>query len=231
MVIEEYLNEGLGLADRFSTSNDPYIIVLSAKTEDRLKEMAENLHAYLTENHELRTVNLRDLAYTLQRRQAMEERVVFMVRSFSELKEKLRRLSQGVKQIKGSYRGNTRKGKEWTQFFALNKDMNQVFETWIRDGKIMKAAELWVKGVEVNWTLFYERQPGRIRLPTYPLRGRGIGLKAKRRMLIARKRYPALKRSTKQSPRGNPWPRFFSPVPWFRPHPLWARLPLRENKR
>ena len=84
-------------SDPTDLSDQSYLIVLSAKNEDRLLAMAKNLYSYLTVNRQPSrkrdgrpvavagsnatdnipsTVNLQDLAYTLQvGREAMEERL------------------------------------------------------------------------------------------------------------------------------------------------------------
>ena len=168
VVVEEYQGgtgedkTPLHLNPRF-----PELIVLSAKNEERLKAYAQKLAAYLGSNA-AESISMDSIAYTLQRRQMMEERVVFMVHSLSELKNKLECLAQGVEQIEGSYRGGVKEGRDVAELFHSHDEMSQVLEKWIAEGAVRKIAKLWVKGVDVNWELFYETKPIRINLPAYP---------------------------------------------------------------
>lgn len=74
---------------------EPHIIVLSARTEDRLKAYALKLAHYL-ELPEAETASLRDIAYTLQLgREAFAERMAITAGSVSELKGLLDEFNQG----------------------------------------------------------------------------------------------------------------------------------------
>ncbi|MBJ8193986.1 hypothetical protein JDS79_45640, partial [Bacillus cereus] len=65
------------------------IVVLSAKSEGQLLEQAQLLLAAIGE-HPFTDSSLVDIAYTLQvGREAMEERLAFVVGSLRELEEKL----------------------------------------------------------------------------------------------------------------------------------------------
>jgi 3-oxoacyl-(acyl-carrier-protein) synthase/acyl carrier protein/SAM-dependent methyltransferase len=147
----------------------PLLFVLSAKNNSRLQAYAEKLLGYLeSRNDAENTLSLASFVYTLQRREAMEERVAFSVSRFSELKEKLRRLAQG-QPIEWSYQGNAKAGKDLTDLISSEAELNQVFKTWISEGEIEKVARLWVKGVPIrDWSSFYHNIPPRINLPTYP---------------------------------------------------------------
>ena len=84
VIIEEYVEKIID--HRHKGQEVPVLIVLSAKNEDRLSEVAKNLHAYLTVYPDPATVNLLDLAYTLQiGREAMESRLALVVDNFEEL--------------------------------------------------------------------------------------------------------------------------------------------------
>ena len=70
-------------------SGDPVMLILSARSENALKAMTENLVKYLKNNPEL---NLNDVAYTLQvGRKSFAHRAVFCVTSLTEAIEKLSR--------------------------------------------------------------------------------------------------------------------------------------------
>ena len=67
----------------------PALIVLSARSEERLKERAQQLLRHVQEER-VSDEALADLAYTLQvGRQAMEHRLAMTARSVQQLQEKL----------------------------------------------------------------------------------------------------------------------------------------------
>jgi 3-oxoacyl-(acyl-carrier-protein) synthase/SAM-dependent methyltransferase/acyl carrier protein len=164
-VLEEYMYKPVARVE----APRPLLFVLSAQNKSRLQAYAEKLLGYLESRYDAEnTLSLASFVYTLQRREAMEERVAFSVSRFSELKEKLRRLAQG-QPIEGGYQGNAKAGKDLTDLISSEAELNQVFNTWISEGEIEKAAGLWVRGVPVyNWSSFYHNIPPRINLPTYP---------------------------------------------------------------
>ena len=180
IVLEEYVkanaenvcNQGngeipTGFSDVQKGEKKEYVFVLSAQNRGRLKGYAQKLLAYLYLNTK-RNFSLESLVYSLQRRQAMAERVVFFVPSIVELKETLECFLEGSEEIGNGFGGNVKDGQELTEFVTLNDDVNQILKNWIQEGKIKKIAKLWVKGLDVNWDLFYEPIPKRIKLPAYP---------------------------------------------------------------
>ena len=121
--------------------NEPVLIVLSAKNEDRLKEYREKFHSYLTVNREPETVNLRNLAYTLQvGREAMETRVVFIVKTAEELIEKLEEFTGGKTPIENCYQGQVKKDKESANFLANDDDSKEMIQKWISKRKIKQIS-------------------------------------------------------------------------------------------
>ena len=184
IVIEEYLKEKSEIRNPKSetigsdsenlksqiTNLKLHLIVLSAKNEDRLRESAKNLSVYLTENREPGTVNLSDLAYTLQvGREAMEERLAVMVRSITELVEKLQAFLERKDDIEDLYYGVVNRNKKSLAVFMADDDMERTIEAWIEKGKYAKILDVWTKGLTIDWhKLYRESKPRRISLPTYP---------------------------------------------------------------
>ena len=198
VVIEEYVDKGSGFGVQGSRSANegspaeqdsklentgPYLIVLSAKNEERLKEAAKNLYSFLTLNRESRsaglpslalrepeTVNLRDFAYTLQvGREAMEERAAMIVRSLEELEEKLKGIVEDQDDIEDLYRGQVTRNKDALAVLTGDEEFQETLDKWLRRRKHAKLLDLWVKGLNFDWNKFYnDSKPRRISLPTYP---------------------------------------------------------------
>ena len=162
MVLEEYIQKGEGCGVKGETKT-PYLIVLSAKNEDRLKEAVRNLYSFTLHPA---AFTLSDLAYTLQvGRDAMEERRAWVVEDEKELREKLKAWLQGVEE--GSCQGNVREKKN---HFILEGAAGRSFmEVALREKEWRNLAQLWTSGVPIDWSFLYrDRKPLRISLPTYP---------------------------------------------------------------
>ena len=187
LIIEEYLNEKLPLrcsamrqspsrSARLETRNSkfemdgPYLIVLSAKNEERLKELVRNLHTYLTSPVAPRPLPLHNMAYTLQvGREAMEERLAFTVRSAKELEEKLKAFVEDRDDAKMLHRGRVKRDLDTLAIFAADEDMERTVTAWIDKRKFSKLLDLWVKGLNVDWQKLYNvYRPRRVSLPVYP---------------------------------------------------------------
>jgi polyketide synthase PksN len=169
VVIEEYIPQ---VAERLQitiTPQNPAVIVLSAKNEERLQEQAQQLLNVINEQ-QFFNVNLADVAYTLQvGREAMEERLAVVVGSIEELEEKLNNFVKGQDDIENFYRGQVKRNKEMLAFFAEDEDMTKTIDAWIAKGKYAKLLDLWVKGLAFDWSKLYgDNKPHRTNLPTYP---------------------------------------------------------------
>ena len=155
IVLEEYVSEN----EEFK-SNDESLVVLSARNKKRLTDQVQNLLNYI-EN--ISDVNISDISYTLQvGREAMDERLAFVSKNIIELKANLNNYLQG-REGSNLYIGNVRTQK--------NKVTNQsqVLEL-TKEKRLNSLAELWVKGIDINWKEFYSstQKPSIISLPTYP---------------------------------------------------------------
>ena len=170
VVIEEYLEKAEGRRQKEEENNVPHLIVLSAKTKERLREMAKNLHSYITVNGKPQYINLRDLGYTLQvGREAMEERLGIIVVSIEELAEKLQGFLSGQDIVENLYQGQVKSNKETSAIFAADEELQEAIVKWIRRRKYSKLLDLWVKGIVIDWnTIYGDSKPHRISLPTYP---------------------------------------------------------------
>jgi len=152
----------------------PCLIVLSARTEDRLTQVATDLHRALYDGAVTR--DLAAIAYTLQvGRQAMDERLAFIAGSLDELKAGLQAFLRHEEPPGMTlYRGQVKPHKETLALFTADEDMAATIDAWIAKGKYEKLLELWVKGLNVDWHKLYgasgpqHESPRRTSLPTYP---------------------------------------------------------------
>ena len=167
VIVQEYVT-----GEREGGSRRDEVVVLSARTEEQLKEKARELVEWIREERERgREIDLEAMAYTLQvGREGMGERVGMVVRSVAELEEKLSGYVAGKEEVEGVYRGQGKTNhQEGMRLFSSDADLQEMVGKWIESGKYEKLLELWVRGVEVEWGRMYgERKPRRISLPTYP---------------------------------------------------------------
>lgn len=166
VVIEEYIGRPLPPVQRSA----PSLILLSAKNEDRLRDVVDNLLRFLNELPDSETPDIADIAFTLQvGREAMTERLALIADSVAELKVKL-----SLMESADCYKGTVTRNKEALR--ALNEDdsLPESFKQLFAEGNVRQLAELWVKGVTIDWqalyaeTAFDNRRLRRITLPSYP---------------------------------------------------------------
>ena len=168
VVIEEYVASSSSRGVIEVSSRRPALVVLSGRTEDRLKERARQLVAALGSRPD---GELADIAYTLQvGREAMEVRLGLVVGSVAELRSRLESYLSGEDGIADFYHGQVRREKDSLAVFAADEDMARAIAAWASKGKYGKLLDLWVKGLAFDWTTLYQpdARPRRISLPTYP---------------------------------------------------------------
>ncbi|MCX2765046.1 polyketide synthase, partial [Aquimarina muelleri] len=151
------------------TQNSELMIPLSAKSEEQLRVKASDLLRFIEKEGD--SLDLVEIAYTLQvGREAMEERLGFMVSSVFQLAEKLKMYIKQENTINGIYQGHVKRNKEGLRIISNDNEMREVIiQNWISQKKLSKLLDLWVKGLELDWNKFYGNQkPKRISLPLYP---------------------------------------------------------------
>ncbi|GAX60250.1 beta-ketoacyl synthase [Candidatus Scalindua japonica] len=169
VVVEEYVPENQEQPQIMISSQDSFIIVLSAKNEDRLNEQVVQLLAAIREQ-QFSDHHLVEIAYTLQvGREAMEERLAVIVGTVKELEEKLEGFIDGKEGIEYMYRGQVKRNKETLAVFEADGELQEAINKWVQRGKLSKLSDLWVKGLNFDWNKLYgDVKPNRISLPTYP---------------------------------------------------------------
>ncbi|SKB12431.1 hypothetical protein PL11201_360002 [Planktothrix sp. PCC 11201] len=164
LVVEEFVETRTNTA----VKNQPALIVLSARNEERLKILAQNLRAYL--NRYNSQIELADVAYTLQiGRQAMSERLAFVANSLTDVVKYLTEFIEGKSNTQELYQGRVKSTSNKNDLL-LEGDAGQAFiDTILKQQDYRKLAALWVAGTGLDWNLLYgENRPRRISLPTYP---------------------------------------------------------------
>lgn len=172
VVIEEYVDDRIDICasnvNKQIYDDKLYLIVLSAKTEERLKVLAGELVNYL--NAALSgSVNLERMAYTLQvGRSAMEQRLGVLVKNHEELQQKLNAFVNGDKNIDGCYAGQVERSVD-NPDALMNPDRAALVNSWFLNGKFDYLLDSWAKGGVVDWNNLYgDNKPQRVFLPTYP---------------------------------------------------------------
>ncbi|MEJ8549472.1 SDR family NAD(P)-dependent oxidoreductase [Bacillus velezensis] len=171
VIIQEFVpSDSLKPMENASVSpQKPAVIILSARNEQQLTERARQLLDDVI-GKKRSDGDLAKIAYTLQTgREPMAERLAFTAESIEELKMKLMSFSNDHNiEHAHIWRGRTAKHHSLAASLTSDEDMALTINAWLRKGKYGKLLDLWVKGLDVDWSALYQRNPGRISLPAYP---------------------------------------------------------------
>jgi acyl transferase domain-containing protein/D-arabinose 1-dehydrogenase-like Zn-dependent alcohol dehydrogenase/acyl carrier protein/SAM-dependent methyltransferase len=173
LVIQEFSDGEDPLSERAQAAVDhEVIIVLSARTKERLTLVVSNLYGHLkmtSQRSGSGAVRLTSLAYTLQvGRVAMEERLAFIVKSYQELEEKLQSILLSG-ELPGVFRGNINHTDNTVSMMRQEGDLDQIAAKWMKTGRLAPLAQMWVNGLEIEWNALYDSpRPRRVSLPAYP---------------------------------------------------------------
>ncbi|BBB93450.1 MAG TPA: polyketide synthase [Methylomusa anaerophila] len=168
LVIEEYI-PAVDTADTTISmdmeTNNPVLVVLSAKTEEQLKAYAKSMKSHAEAREDF---NLTDLAYTLQTgREGMEYRLAFPADSRDML---IKVLGDFIDNSSPEVlTGQVKKSNGRKKLLELDEETKALLETWLQEKELKKVAEVWLKGINVDWNKLYAgTKPCRINLPAYP---------------------------------------------------------------
>lgn len=168
LVIEEHRHERACVAPLVSRDR-PVLVILSARDDERLGVMAAGLCAALQAEH-WQDQDLADIAYTLQvGREAFSSRLACLCADLPQLRDQLSRFAAGeaAGQIPEVYRGQ-RSDQDGLDILSTDEDLGGLVQAWVAKGKLGKLAEMWVKGLSIDWsTLHGPQAPRRISLPGY----------------------------------------------------------------
>ena len=169
VVIEEFTRPPSELTTRAKDFVEPELILLSARTKERLRVLAEHLADHLDGSVAAGSkVALRDLAYTLQLgREAMTERAAFVAETLEEVCRELRRLadgSEGAALMQG-----TLQDKGLAAALTEGHSGELFVDALIKERDWCRLGQLWVAGASVGWRKLYRGDPPhRLSLPAYP---------------------------------------------------------------
>ncbi|MCP5006371.1 MAG: hypothetical protein GY941_20900, partial [Planctomycetes bacterium] len=164
VILEEFPQEEVLAQTRI---REGVLLPLSAKNQECLKEYTKRILSFLQTNPE---TDLLSLAYTLQTgRVALEERLIILVKSIEEAREKLTEWLEVPNSSPNVWQGVVKSNERSSRLFDGDEDLQEAISQWIVKGKLKKVAELWIEGFFMNWLSLYQNTtPQRLHLPTYP---------------------------------------------------------------
>jgi polyketide synthase PksN len=168
LILEEYVGDH-PVESAARPVEGPFLFILSAKTEDRLRARAEQLLEYF-QRQTPGMLSLPDIAYTLQiGREALEERLAFVTNDLDGASHRLRQFLAGEMGAE-LQRGSVRTDGTGTEQLLEGEEGRAFLDALIRQHKWQKLAQFWVSGGQVEWEkLHHDRR--RVQLPTYPFAG------------------------------------------------------------
>ncbi|HHI92452.1 MAG TPA: alpha/beta fold hydrolase [Gammaproteobacteria bacterium] len=164
VIVEEFTaNENITSEKSARLNHQSYCIVLSAQTEGQLKARVSELIDYLPK---LKEEDLLRLAFTLQLgRVPMTHRVAFVVSDLKKLAEQMAAFSlEADNTLNNFFRGICNNATALLE----TEEINLLTQRWIANGRLDRLAAAWVNGEDIDWSTFYESNPGRLPLPGYP---------------------------------------------------------------
>jgi len=173
IVLEEYVPQ---IEKVRKPDGNSHIIVLSARSRERLAEYAKKLHDYLEKvsgygnknQPDIPDITLEDMAYTLQiGREAMPERLALVASNIAEVKQMLSLFCQGISMSDRLFAG--RADSKETVGVQLESTDIAITDGIITEEYAVKIAKAWVEGISIDWKQLYKKgQLKRISMPTYP---------------------------------------------------------------
>lgn len=156
VIVEEYPES------HSEEENGPFLIVLSAKNEGRLKDYLVKLIDFV----KVSEFSLKDFAFTLQAgREAMEERRAFVVHDKEELLFKLYKCINDELSENRIVKGHIRKLPSIKSNEVNERPLNSSREK--EESYLEEIAQMWTEGEQIDWNTLYQKLPYRMSLPTY----------------------------------------------------------------
>ncbi len=152
-----------------------HLFVFSAKTPESLKNYVASVLAYIGENQDgvrpapmERPFSIESLAYSLHRRESMDERLAVEASTVEELAGKLAAFLRD-QPVEACWKGNAKDAAEAKP--ADEKPTPEALNDWLIQRRLPEIASHWVRGTAVvDWSACYAQiggLPAKIRLPHY----------------------------------------------------------------
>lgn len=174
LIVEEYMDTRAGNSQDIVS---PIAIVISAKSNIQLQQIAKDLAAFI-EHHEAQTLathqDLKNLAYTLQiGRDQLECRFAVVVHSCRHLINELQSFIAHPEQPGNFYTGTVNRHQHPEKLHDLTQQINQNLLALFSQGDWAALLGAWVQGVDIPWFDVYKKMAldkhfFRISLPGYP---------------------------------------------------------------
>ncbi len=170
LVLAEYAAPDAPSAVTTTRENGRIIFPLSARTPERLRDVAKELLEFVSRSgpEKGHAIDLVGVAYTLQTgREPMDARLAFLAGSVEELAAKLAGYLRG--DTAGICQARVSENKETMSVFRGDEDLKEtVVGRLSARAQLSKLLELWVKGLTFDWNRLYATRPQRVALPLYP---------------------------------------------------------------
>jgi acyl transferase domain-containing protein/acyl-CoA synthetase (AMP-forming)/AMP-acid ligase II/acyl carrier protein len=169
VIVEEYHRETPPEEVAVKDIHHEEIIPLSAKNKERLYTLAEQFLLFTEKHVADAEVTLRQMAYTLQvGRDAMNERLVFLVNDKAELIQQLKKYIAENKSHSAKAADSAVVNKHAQNQLLGEEDFRELIVRWFEENKKDKIAQLWLQGAAIDWKIFYKDQKiSRVSLPGY----------------------------------------------------------------
>ncbi|QQP96966.1 SDR family NAD(P)-dependent oxidoreductase [Lysobacter enzymogenes] len=168
LIVEEYLAP----AQTEPAPHATCVVPLSARTVRQLRQKVADLAAVVERaiDADAAPLDLAALAYTCQLgREPMDARVAFLADSPAALAAKLGAYLRDETGIEDCYSGPAEAGLDSLGALADDEEMQATVERWIARGALARVAELWARGLAVDWSKLHGgRAPRLMSLPAYP---------------------------------------------------------------
>ncbi|MBD2510339.1 KR domain-containing protein [Nostoc muscorum FACHB-395] len=166
VVLEEYLARLRHIPT--SNSSQPQLVVLSAKSKERLTVYAQSIAVFLEQQN---SFSLADIAYTLQKgREAMEYRLTIVANTLEELGDSLQNFINGKLEDTKTFVGDSSHRQAYEELFESPQELEEHLRSLAQKPAYSKLAKLWVGGLNIDWAKVLSRDysPAVVPLPGYP---------------------------------------------------------------
>lgn len=168
MVVQEYSDSGASYYPDYEESALPLLFIFSGTTDDQIDQLLRSVAVYLENNKEdISRSTLVDIAYTFQAgRDHYPIRRAFIANSTQTLIEKISLYLYSARDIFSCYIGNTLEDSSALKPYFQDNDFKLLIQQWIEKRKYDNLGDLWVKGMPLDWKLFYgDIHPKKLHLP------------------------------------------------------------------